>query len=255
MHYNKIIMSKEAFITVKDVTKVYGDVAVVDKVSFSINSGSVTTILGPNGAGKSTLAKMMMGLVSPTRGTISINKKTPHKMRTTIGYVPQSFVFNSKIPITVSEFMKLSLHIIGKHEREKDEVIKKRFKDVGLTNVMNKKLYQLSGGQLQRVLIARALLTDKTLLILDEPVAGIDIEGRKSIYELLKDLNKNHNMTIVIISHELDVVFSYSDQVLCINRRLLCHGKPQETLTEDVIKKIYGVHHHAHYHHHCSNHS
>jgi len=246
-------MTKDVLVSVENVSKVYGSLAVVDDISCSIKRSSVTTILGPNGAGKSTLAKMIMGLLVPTKGAVKIEGKAPEEVRTSIGYVPQRFNYNPNIPITVCEFMKLSLHVAGKHDREKDQIISQRFKDVGLKNVLKKRLSELSGGQLQRVLIARALLSDKTLLILDEPVAGVDIEGRKSIYELLKELNKKHGMTIILISHELDVVFNYSDQVLCLNRRLLCKGKPQEALTEEILSDMYGGKHHAHYHHNCAD--
>lgn len=248
-------MSKNDFIVAQNISKVYGDTAVLQDVTLSINEGSITSVIGPNGAGKSTLAKIMMGLIQPTSGTITINGKNPRDTRTLIGYVPQRFTYNSKVPITVQEFLMLSLCVAGLHEREKVEIIEKRFSEVGITNVMNKQLHQLSGGQLQRILIARALLTNKTLLILDEPVTGVDLEGKKSIYELLKDLNKKHGMSIIIISHELDVVFNHSDQVICINRRLLCHGKPQETLTKEIMNEMYDMRHQAHYHHHCSNHS
>ena len=248
-------MSKNDFITAKNVSKAYGDTTVVENVTFTINKGSVTSVIGPNGAGKSTLAKIMMGLIQPTNGMVTINGKTPRDARTSIGYVPQRFIYNPKVPITVQEFLMLSLHVAGQHKREKTEIIEKRFSDVGITGVMDKQLHQLSGGQLQRILIARALLTDKKLLIMDEPVAGVDIEGRKSIYELLKDLNQKHGMTVIIISHELDVVFNYSDQVICINRRMLCHGKPQEALTEKIMNEMYGMRHQAHYHHNCSPHS
>jgi zinc transport system ATP-binding protein len=248
-------MKKKDLIIAKHVSKVYADTTVVDDVTFTIARGTITAMIGPNAAGKSTLAKIMMGLISATRGSVTIGGQSPHKVRTSIGYVPQRFTYNPKVPVTVREFLRLSLHVAGHHEREEDEVITERFADVGLGDVMHKHLYQLSGGQLQRMLIARALLTDKTLLILDEPVAGVDIEGRKSIYELLKDLKEKHGMTIILISHELDVVFQYADQVLCINRRMLCHGKPQETLTEEVLGEMYGMNHQAHYHHRCSHES
>jgi len=247
-------MSKSNYITIKNITKKYGDIVAVDDVSFVIPQGSIATIIGPNGAGKSTLAKMIMGLIKPTSGSISIDKKQPHTMRKVIGYVPQRFTYNPRVPITVKEFFMLSLHIAGKHQHEQITTIENKFTDVGLPkNIMEKQLAELSGGQLQRVLIARSLLTDKQLLIMDEPVAGLDIEGRQSIHELLKELNSRYKVTIILISHELDVVFKYSDNVLCINKRMLCHGIPKEVLTEDVLAQMYGMQHHAHYHHECEH--
>lgn len=247
-------MPGKAYITVSNVEKQYGDAAVIRDISFGIKKGSIAAIIGPNGAGKSTLAKIIMGLLEPDKGSVTIGGKRPQDVRRSIGYVPQRFTYNPRVPMTVREFLMLSLHVAGKHEHERDAILAERFADVGLSpDVMKKQLSKLSGGQLQRVLIARALLTDKELLILDEPVAGLDIEGRQSIRELLKMLNKEHGVTIIIISHELEVVFRYADTVLCLNKRMLCQGKPNEALTEDVLAQMYGDRHQAHYHHTCTH--
>ncbi len=243
-------MKANTLIHAKNLTKIYGNAAVVDNVSFAIPKGNIAAIIGPNGAGKTTLVRMLMGIVKPTKGTIRINGKEPREERTSIGYVPQRFNYNPRVPITIREFLMLSLHVAGKRNNEKIDIIERRLQDVGLTDVLDKQLFQLSGGQLQRMLIARALLTDKKLLILDEPVAGIDINGKQSIYELLKELNIKHGITTVLISHELDVVFKYADSVLCMNHRMLCHGKPKEALTWKIFNEMYGMDHFAYYHHH-----
>lgn len=248
-------MTTKEYISIEAVTKRYGDSSVIEDVSFVIPKGSISAIIGPNGAGKSTLAKMIMGIISPNSGTVAIDGQKPEQYRKKIGYVPQRFTFNPKVPITVEEFLMLSLHVAGKHEHEERSIIENRFERVGLPNsTLNKQLSELSGGQLQRMLVARALLTDKELLIMDEPVAGLDIEGRQSIHEMLKKLNKDHGVTIILISHELEVVFTYAEHVLCINRRMLCQGKPEETLTEEVLTEMYGSQHQAHYHHKCVTH-
>lgn len=241
------------YILVDHVTKQYGDFVVVDDMSFTIAQGGVTAIIGPNGAGKSTVIKMIMGLIRPDEGTITIHGQTPRVARTTIGYVPQRFTYQPHIPMTVEEFLLLSLHVAGKHHREQKDVIAQRFEDVGLTpRVMQQQLSGLSGGQLQRMLIARALLTEKELLVMDEPVASLDIEGRESIHELLQSLNKKHGVTVLLVSHELEVVTNYADTVLCLNKKLLCKGRPQDTLTEEVLIQMYGIGHQAHYHHSCA---
>ncbi len=245
-------MKKSDYIAIHNVTKTYGDIPVVDDVSFVIPKGSIVALIGPNGAGKSTLAKMIMGLIKPDKGTITINGKTPESARTSIGYVPQRFTYNPHIPITVEEFLLLSLYVIGKQDQKQLKIIQKKFSDVGLPKeTMKKQLGELSGGQLQRVLIARSLLMKKELLIMDEPVAGLDIEGRKSIHELLKELNQKNGTTVILISHELDTVFRYADNVLCIDKRMLCQGKPKEALTEEILNEMYGERHQAHYHHQC----
>lgn len=247
-------MPKKNLLKVKNLTKTYGGMAVVDCVSFDIQEGDIVAMIGPNGAGKSTLAKLLMGLIEPTEGSVKINNQNPNKVRRYVGYVPQKFHFNHSIPMTVEEFLNLSIHNLENKKDKKESVIEDRLNDVGLKDVLKKQISDLSGGQMQRVLIARALLVEKKLLLLDEPVASIDVEGKQSIYQLLKEINKKHKVTIIIISHELDVVFKYADQVLCINRRMLCQGTPKETLTQKVLGEIYGMEHQAHYHHTCEGH-
>lgn len=246
-------MTKKDYIVGESLTITYDGIPAVDEASFRIPKGSITAIIGPNGAGKSTLAKIIMGLIEPEHGSITIGGKNPRSMRKRIGYVPQRFEYNKHIPITVSEFLSLSLSVLT-NGKGKLAIVEERLKDVGLgKEILKKQLSELSGGQLQRMLIARALLTEKDLLIMDEPVASLDIEGRQSVHELLKELNKKHSVTILLISHELEVVFQYADNVLCMHRRLLCHGRPNEALTQKVLKEMYGDHHQAHYHHTCND--
>lgn len=241
-------MSSAPFIVVTDLTKRYGDTAVVDSVSFGVDTGDVLAIIGPNGAGKSTLLRMIMGLLPPTAGSILIDGHPPHKVRTRMGYVPQRFSFDEWLPMTVEEFLALSSHVSGVHDSEEVSIIEERLSDVGVPNVGKAMLSQLSGGQLQRVMIARALLTRKDVLLLDEPVAGIDVEGQQAMYDLIQHINRAHGTTCILISHELDVVFRYATKVVCLNKKMLCHGLPKEALTEDVLAGMYGTHT-AHYHH------
>lgn len=241
-------MNTDAFISVKDITKVYGDTAVVDSVSFDVEKGSILAIIGPNGAGKSTMLKMIMGVLDPTSGNVLIEGDAPSKARTRMGYVPQRFGFDEWLPMTVHEFLELSAHVSGVHDSEEDQLIRDRLADVGVPDVGGKMLSQLSGGQLQRVMIARALLTRKDILLLDEPVAGIDVEGQRAMYDLITDINREHGTTCILISHELDVVFRYATNVVCLNKKMLCHGLPNEAMTEDVLAEMYGRHT-AHYHH------
>lgn len=246
-------MATTPYIQVKDISKSFGDVVALEHVSFDIENGEIVALIGPNGAGKSTLASIIMGLLEPTSGSITIDGAVPSEKRTAIGYVPQRFTFNQRVPITVGEFLSLSLHVAGVGEQSA-QTINTWLKRVGLpTDTLQKQLGELSGGQRQRVLIARALLTHKQLLIMDEPVAGLDVEGKESIHSLLKSLNKEHGVTVILISHELDVVYNYADKVLCLHRKLLCHGKPREALTSDVLTQMYEGEHAAHYHHGCTH--
>lgn len=241
-----------SFIQTTQLSKSYGEVVVLDDINVSIEKGSIVALIGPNGAGKSTLVKMLMGLIEPTSGEAFIDEKLPKQQRQMIGYVPQRFHIDANIPLTVKEFLRLSFCASGQHNHEEEKRIVERLEEVGLPDVIDKQVSQLSGGQLQRVLMARALMTKKEILILDEPVSGVDVEAKESIYALLKRLNQTHNMTIILISHELSVVYEHADHVWCINRKMLCYGKPKEALTDDVMSQMYDGHVQG-YQHGCSH--
>ena len=242
-----------SFITVDALSKVYGDTAVVDDVTFDVKKGDILAIIGPNGAGKSTVLKMLMGLVQPSGGSISIDGMSPKNVRTRMGYVPQRFQFDRWLPMTVYEFLELSAHVSGVHDSEEYSLIQTRLADVGVPDVGSNMLSDLSGGQLQRVMIARSLLTKKDILLLDEPVSGIDMEGQRAIYDLISDINATHGTTCILISHELDVVFRHATTVVCIDKKMICHGLPTEVITKDMLAKMYGEH--VDYLHHGKKHT
>lgn len=233
----------------KNITKRYGKTDVLTDVSFAVEKGDICVIIGPNGAGKSTMMKMLLGLEQPSEGTIEVYGGSPEQARTKIGYVPQRFTVDPQIPITVEEFLSLSAEV-GKLRRAK-KAIAGAMEALGITEIRGSELHQISGGQLQRVMIARALMFEKECILLDEPIAGIDVEGQQALYELMLNLNKERGITFVVISHELDVVFRYATTVLCLNQKMLCHGAPDHVLTADVLTNMYGDHHDAHYHHGC----
>lgn len=221
-------------IEVKNITVAFDDNTLIDQMSFEITQGDIAVIIGPNGSGKTTLLKAMAGLIEPRSGYIHIFGKHPHDVRREIGYVPQRFSFDRTFPITVKEFLKLSA--CPSEYAYIDELL-------GHVNMAAKKearLSNLSGGELQRILIARALLRKPQILFLDEPASGIDIAGEQNFYELVKHIHIKHKVTIVIVSHELDIVFKFADQVLCINKKLVCYGAPKKVLTDEVFKELYG---------------
>jgi len=223
-------------ISVKNCTVAYRDNVVIDDVTVDVHTGSVTALIGPNGSGKTTLLKAILGLIPVDSGTITVFGKPVDDVRKLIGYVPQRLEFDLRFPITVAEFLELARH---KHNPKSH--IAKKIKEVGLPpEIAKAHLGSLSGGQLQRVLIAQAILNDPMLLVLDEPSSGIDIVGERAFYDIIKHLNKEHDATILLVSHELAVVSEIVDNVICLNRKLKCSGPPKQALTDSAVDELFG---------------
>jgi zinc transport system ATP-binding protein len=225
---------KKEILSVTHLSKVFGEMLVVDDVSFSVEEGDMLAIIGPNGSGKSTLMKMVLGLLTPSQGTVTLHTARGIK---DIGYVPQRFTFERSTPITVKEF--LDLNGCKEHKHSDPKEVEKSLALVGAEYLKERQLGNLSGGQLQRVLVARALLHEKKILILDEPNTNIDVKGEKAMYELLKKLNEENHVTIIVISHELEFVSKYAKRVLCMNCSLVCSGKPSKALTKTMMQHLY----------------
>ncbi|QQS39476.1 metal ABC transporter ATP-binding protein [Candidatus Woesebacteria bacterium] len=209
----------------------------VENVSFQVEENTINALIGPNGSGKSTVIKAILGLLE-YEGTIQVFGKNVNEVYSNIGFVPQRFTFDPTFPITVGEFVAFSLMSLKKNVIK--EKIKKTLERVDAYQLITQKLSSLSGGQLQRVLLARALINDPKLLILDEPEAGVDVGGEQTFYDLIESLVKKQKVTALIASHELDVVFTYASQVICLNKTLLCSGKPQEVLDRETFENLYG---------------
>lgn len=224
-----------SIIEVKNLSVTHGSSVALKNISFNIEEGNIAIVIGPNGSGKTTLLKAMLNLVAADEGEIKILDKPADEVKQFLGYVPQRFSFDKTFPLTVQEFLDLSLR-----DSSKQKNIDEFLEDVGMKNSRDKLIGGLSGGQLQRILIARALINEPKVLFFDEPVSGIDVEGAKSFYELISHLNEDHKITVMIVSHEIDVVYDFADQVLCLNKCLLCQGKPSETLTQETLRKLYG---------------
>jgi zinc transport system ATP-binding protein len=209
----------------------------VEEVSFTLEEGQIAILIGPNGSGKSTILKAILGLV-PFTGDVRVFGLPAAEARSQIGYVPQRLAVDLTLPLTVREAVCMPLLGAGGQEGEASF---RHFADVlGIAPLVDRPLGTLSGGQLKRTLIARAMVTNPRLLLLDEPEAGIDIGGEQTLYELLDRLVSHHRLTALICSHELDLVFRYADQVLCLNRRLQCTGRPTEVLTAAALARLYG---------------
>lgn len=222
----------------------------LDNISFSLKPNTINILIGPNGSGKSTLLKSILGILSSS-GEITFYDEKGEKIsrkESHIGYVPQKFNFDTSIPITVNEFLKLTLSSCKRHTGGSENQISKALKEVNATNLRYKKLGDLSGGQLQRIILARALFHHPKLLILDEPESGIDMEGERFFYEVLDKLVKEKRVTALIASHEMEIVNKYADQVLCINKTIVCAGSSAQALTDKTFSKLYGSHNKPHNH-------
>jgi len=236
--------NNEPAIFVENLSVRYGEHAVVDNVSFSIESGKIAAIVGPNGSGKTTLMKAILGLV-PSRGEIIVLGQHLHDVRSRVGYVPQRFTFDRDFPITVEEFLNLA-----RSSKCASSRITTVVKEVGLTPlILHKHLGNLSGGQLQRILIAQAILHDPAILFLDEPATGIDVVGETAIHDVIEHLNKEHGTTVLMVSHDIAMISSLVDQVLCLNKKLLCSGPPKKALTQKSLGDLFGSHHSFYEHH------
>lgn len=214
-------------LTVSNLSVSFGSQRVLDNVSFSVERDGTLAIIGPNGAGKSVLFRTILGLI-PYEGEV---KWAPNIK---IGYVPQKLFVPKDLPLTVLEFLKL---------KEKNILnIEKVLTSVGIkkTNILRNRLGDLSGGETQRVLIANALLGNPQVLLFDEPTSGVDVAGEETIYGLIERLKKEVDLTIIFISHELDIVYKHATDVLCLNKEKICFGKPREVIDKETLSKMYG---------------
>ena len=233
-------------ITVEGLCVKANDRHLVENISFSIEAGSIVAIIGPNGAGKTTLIRAVLGLLPYETGSVRMFGKpfkhnSPHVR---VGYVPQKIEFDRTFPLTVMELLRFTVppfYSLPFRDRSRDEArIKGLLETVGMHDLIDRSIGSLSGGELQRVMIAKAIVNDPQILFLDEPASGVDIEGQERFYDLVRRLNKEKGLTVILISHDLNVVYRFADNVLCMNRRLICSGKPAEALTDKVIKSVYG---------------
>ncbi|MEM7027558.1 MAG: ABC transporter ATP-binding protein [Pseudomonadota bacterium] len=235
--------------TVIDIQNVgfsYGDVKVLEDISLQIKEDEFIGIIGPNASGKSTLLKLILGLIKPDTGKIKILHSQIDNLSGLIGYVPQHITFSRDFPITVIEAVLLGHVINGSRffnysALEKESALS-ALQALEIEQLIDRQLGSLSGGQLQRVLIARALVCKPEILILDEPTANIDLKSEENIFTLLK--NYSEHMTIIVVSHDVAFISAYVDRVACLNKTLVCHdtasisGRMIEELYDEPIKMI-----------------
>lgn len=221
----------------RGVSFAYGRLPVLENATFAVHLGESLCVIGPNGGGKSTLAKLLLGLLEPSAGSLSVFGRRPAEARTGIGYVPQAMRFDPQFPISALEIVlmgRLNHLSVGRFSKACREAARAALSEVGLSGYERRPFSDLSGGERQRVMIARALACDPGILLLDEPTANIDLSIEAQLIETLVSLRRR--MTILMITHDLDLVSSIGDSVLCVNHRVHRHSLP---LSGDTIREIY----------------
>ena len=213
-------------VKLKDAGIRQNDKWLVKGVSLEVEKGKIVTLIGPNGSGKSTTAKIALGIYKKIEGKVE-------KFTDKIGYVPQKISVDWTLPLRVHDFMVLT-------ENLKDEEINKALTLTGVLNLKNKNLGNLSGGEFQRVLLARAISKKPELLVLDEPVQGVDFTGEIALYKLIKEISDKLNCGILLISHDLHTVMSATDHVVCLNGHVCCSGSPIDVAKNNEYKALFG---------------
>lgn len=234
-------MSQPPVITLEGVSYSYDSVQALEGITLEVQDGEMLGIVGPNGGGKSTLLKIILGLLLPDRGKVTVFGRAPAEGRREIGYVPQSASFPRDFPISVEDAVLLgrlgSTRTIGGYSRQDRKVGAEVMEKAEVLELRGRRLGDLSGGQLQRVLIARALASRPRLLILDEPTAHMDLRFEEDIFELLKKLNST--ITMVVVSHDVGFISHYVTRAACLNRSLVCHQTVE--ISQETMDKLYGA--------------
>ncbi len=218
---------------------------IVQSVTFQVRAGEIVTLIGLNGAGKSTIARIVLGLIRPDAGRVQLRPGLR------IGYMPQRLMIDDTLPLTVERFITLG----GSASREQ---VQAALAEVGAAQVMRSPVQAISGGEFQRMLLARALLRDPDLLVLDEPIQGVDLAGQYELYDLIGQLRHRRGCGILMVSHDLHLVMATTDQVLCLNRHICCSGHPDDVARDPAYLQLFGldgarrlaIYHHHHNHRH-----
>jgi len=237
----------DALITLNNISLSHNGKNVLDDVSFKLHKGEFITLIGPNGAGKSSLIKILLGVIKQDSGDITFTNNIR------LGYTPQTFSANPFIPISVKDFLTLN-------QKLDSEFMLKTFELTGINDLLKSPLKNLSGGELQKVLLTRALLNKPNVLILDEPAQNLDVDGQMQLYKLIQDIHQQQNCAVLMVSHDLHRVMKESTQVLCLYHHICCEGLPESILKDEKFNDLFAdqisdlmatyEHHHNHHHEH-----
>lgn len=222
-----------------------GGKLVLDEITFSVQAGQLTGVIGPNGAGKTTLLRTILGLVPIHKGELTVNgfpMLGRHEIRSKTGYMPQCQSFERRFPLSAGDVVAtglLSPETLLRRLTEKEERIESALDSVSMKFFINRPFQDLSGGEQQRVLLARSLVRQPILLLLDEPNAGLDFPAQQRFIELLQKLKEKEGLTIILVSHDILSVAAVADQLVCINRTMHIHGRPADVLTSPHLGQAY----------------
>jgi zinc transport system ATP-binding protein len=245
-HSAKLIdMASDYLIDAKGISVRADGRSIIDNVDLTVAEGEIVTLIGPNGAGKTTLVKAVLGLRNLSSGSVSI------KPGAVIGYMPQRLSVDTNLPLTVRRFIGLA----GKAEKGKRQSV---LEEVGVLPIVDSSIHDISGGEMQRVLLARALLRDPDLLVLDEPAQAVDVNGQAELYHLISAIREERDCGVLMVSHDLHLVMSATDKVLCLNNHLCCVGHPEAVSQDPNYVELFGpqvaeslaLYHHHHDHEH-----
>jgi zinc transport system ATP-binding protein len=239
--------SGKTLIRLKDLTFAFDGAPVLDNISLDINQGDYLGVIGPNGGGKTTLVRLMLGLIHPTSGSVELFGKPINHFRdwSKIGYVPQKAThIESRFPFTVKEVVSLGrVSRVGLFRRfgaDDKHAVEQALEQVSMSGFADRLLAELSGGQQQRVFIAKSLVSDPRVLILDEPTVGVDLKSQTEFYQLLARLNRENGITLVVVSHDVDVIANEVNSVACVNQALISHCEPKEFMEGGYLDQLYG---------------
>ena len=240
--------SDELVVCLKDIHVAYGSLAALAGINLDIRRGEIVGICGPNGSGKTTLLKVILGKIKPFNGSVKIlNQEVTNglskEMKLKIGYVPQVQKIDQHFPATVQDVVmmgRFSKIGIGRRPSQKDkDIVKKALNDVHLHDFKDRPIGHLSGGQQQKVMIARALAQEPEILLLDEPTSALDFKIAEDLMQLIQELHDKKNLTIIMVQHNIKILQDYSDRLVCLNVKMAYDGPPKDPQISDIIQKVF----------------
>ncbi len=236
-------------VELNNVTVKRGKFKALDNMNFEIDEGSFASIVGPNGAGKTTLLKLILGLIKPEVGEVKVFGKNPTKVPAgSLGYVPQIKTFDRSFPALPVELVASGLKAewTAKIDKKIKEDICEALERAGAAEIANRPLNKLSGGELQRVFLARSLVRKPKLMLLDEPAAGIDATGENDMHKILDDYQSETGAAIAMVTHDWEAAYHHSDMVMLLDRRMICYCSPEKAFSEDYLRETFSHIGHRH---------